>query len=103
MLSKAARRRDTLRHLKHVSEQIQLPWLCPALLRSYTQSPKARPITSNPAEREAIHLAVRSPPSRHLASAAVAVDAFDNDDTYLPFRQPNARLRTVTPHSHSFG
>src|SRR2546423_1711242 len=99
MLSKAARRRDTLRYLKHASEQIQLPWLCPALSRDYTQSPQARPKTPISIKREP---PIRSPPSRNLASAALAVDAFDNDDVYLPFHQANGRPRTAVPPPRAY-
>ena len=102
MLSKAARRRDTLRYLKHASDQIQLPWLCPALSRDYTQSSKARPITPIPVTREPLRAAAHAQPSRHLASAALAVDAFDNDDAYLPFHQPNGIPRNTPSALHSY-
>src|SRR5271154_2076053 len=85
MLSRAARRKQALRSLQQAAEQIQLPWLCPALLRQPSQRCQTRSISSRPSIPRHPPTTTSSPPSRHLASAVTAIEDFESNDEYLPF------------------
>jgi DNA-directed RNA polymerase, mitochondrial len=85
MLSKAARRRHALRYLQQACEQIQLPWLCPALYKSPQTHTQSRPITHRPAVPSPSASLLRSRSPRRLASAVASPDLLQADG-YLEYQ-----------------
>ena len=85
MLTRAVRRQNALRYFQNAADQLQLPWLCPTLLRLPVQSSQTRPITSRHSTPSSTSAPNRSTPSRHLASAATRTENFESNDDYLPF------------------
>ena len=86
MLARSARRQDALRYFRQAAEQLQLPFLCPVLLRRPVKGPRPRSISTRRPAKD-----VTPPPrsdvrTRHLASAAVAET--DPSDDYVPFTYP---------------
>ncbi len=94
MLSKAARRRHAVRYLQKASEQIQLPWLCPALYRPPQIHVQSRPITHRLSPPSTSTSLLRSRSPRRLASAAVSPDLLQANN-YLEY----APRRDVQPAS----
>ena len=88
MLRQSARRRALQRYLHHSSEQLYLPWLCPALYQPRIRHSRHTQTLTRPATIP--RKSSPSPPlsrqhqSRELASAAT--DSFyPVDDQYVPF------------------
>ena len=99
MLARAARRRHALRYVAaEQSQALQIPWLCPALYRSRSNTRPSTTITSRPPGRKKSRSAGSTTPIRHLASATDSTDSFlPSQDAYVPFPSsgyPSAPLRT---------
>ena len=93
MLARAARRRNALRYIQQSSEQLSLPWLCPALLRAPSA---ARPSYARATTRTSATSVPRHPmrrksfdARRHLATAT-ATQEYAPYDNYVPFDKPHA-------------
>ncbi|RMZ76341.1 hypothetical protein DV738_g4985, partial [Chaetothyriales sp. CBS 135597] len=107
MLTRAARRRHTVRYLQHAAESLQLPFLCPALShtplrhRPHTSIARRQPSPSAPGSNatrvansaSVVHHSAHARPghehshtaavhSRGLASAAPIADPFDRADSF---------------------
>ncbi|KAL6248207.1 DNA-directed RNA polymerase [Rhinocladiella similis] len=86
MLTRTAlRRRHTLRVLQQAAEDIQLPWLCPALAPSHILPPQRRSTSSRPSISRSKTSPAHLTQSRHLASPATGPQHFDRNDDYIPF------------------
>lgn len=87
MLSKAARRKNALRYLQQASEQIQLPWLCPALFKLPRTRIQSRSITHRPSASSIPKSILKSQSPRRSASAAASPDLLQADG-YLEYHPP---------------
>jgi len=111
MLTRAARRRHALRYFQHAAEQLQLPWLCPALARSYYTQQRHNAITSRPLLTRPKSVNGAPSHSRHLASPAAVPEDFDRSEDYLQFsysrsdsviaRRSDRDLSTLPPYNLS--
>ena len=99
MLTRAARRRDALRYAQQAAEQIQLPWLCPAVSRTSFTCNKPRPIARRRATAHSFSSRTVSQ-TRSLASAAPPRDTFTRDDDFVPFHTSNSRLPYANSQAH---
>ena len=81
MLTRAARRRQALRYARNVAQQIELPFLCPALSLPHTASVQQRPLSSRPLPKARNHLP-QPTHARQLASAAPLPESHDWHDNY---------------------
>lgn len=94
MLPRAARRKDALRIIRRSSEQLQLPWLCPAPLRHQSQACLPRPIAQVAQSSQKSRGRHPLPqPVRYLATAAAEQYA---PEDYIPFELP-ASSSSSTP------
>lgn len=84
MLHRATRRRDALRYFQQSSEQLLLPWLCPALLRHQSRVSAHLPIKRTPSTSTATS-SRRPLPQTSRGLATATVDAYVHDDHYVPF------------------
>lgn len=86
MLPRAARRRNVFHQLRQSTEQLALPWLCPATLRCHTQL--NRPETTSNTSAGPYSEQRRRPsvfqPARHLATATDA-PPLSQTGGYVPF------------------
>ena len=87
MFARSARRKDALRYFKQAADQLQLPFLCPALLRRQVKGLRPRSISTRRPAKDLVVPPRRDVRTRHLASAAVA-ETEPNDD-YVPFTYPS--------------
>jgi DNA-directed RNA polymerase, mitochondrial len=88
MLTRAARRRNVLHHLRLSTEQFPVPWLCPATVRLHTQLNRPEN-ASSPSSSTPSTLRRRpsfSQPIRHLATTA-------DDSALLNSNQNAAHVR----------
>lgn len=92
MLTRAARRRQALRFARDAAEQIQLPFLCPAIRFPHIAANQQRPIASRPLSRSRTLLPAIQ--ARQLASAAPLPESFDRNDDYAPYLQPREYNQT---------
>ncbi|KAI1611055.1 DNA-directed RNA polymerase [Exophiala viscosa] len=100
MLTRAAlRRRHTLRQVQQAAENIQLPWLCPTLIRPHRPQRQQRSISSRPSVSRSKTSPAPITQSRHLASPAAAPESFDRNDDYIPFVHSNGEY--PVPHRSS--
>lgn len=86
MLPRAARRRNVVHQLRQSTEQLALPWLCPATLRYHTHLNRPEATSSTPASSHAEHRRRSSifQPARHLATAT-DVPPISQTGGYVPF------------------
>jgi len=85
MLTRAARRRQTVQYVRQAAEQLQLPWLCPALVQPFNRPRQSRTIASRPSLPRTKSSASQVAQSRKLASHAPVGEDFESNDDYLPF------------------
>lgn len=97
MLARAVRRRDALRHVRQAAEQIQLPFLCPALLQAANPPWQSRSIASRPSSSPKSAAPVQRSPARQLASVASPMDIFDRDDDELGHRFTGGTQSNLAP------
>ena len=81
MLTRAARRRQNLRYVQHVADQLQLPFLCPTLARNPVHIQQRSTVTRPTPSRSKTAPSIVTQ-SRHLASAAPTPDPFDRDGDF---------------------
>lgn len=86
MLPRAARRRNVFHQLRQSTEQLALPWLCPATLRCHTRLNRPETTSNTSAASHSEHR--RRPsvfqPARHLATATDA-PPISQTGGYVPF------------------
>lgn len=95
MLSRAAQRRGSLRHLQRSSEPLVAPWLCPALLRfqshsnrvgSFTKAAASTTLAGEPQRRQPRRFtALKQQSARNLATATDQHEP--HGSSYIPFEQ----------------
>ncbi|RMZ82431.1 hypothetical protein DV737_g2094, partial [Chaetothyriales sp. CBS 132003] len=90
MLTRAARRRHTVRYLQHVADCLQLPFLCPAIASTHVRH---RPHASIAGRQ--------SSPSAARAPAAPATHAAFSSPSFYPSGLPIAQRRPSTTPSIS--
>ena len=84
MLTRAARRRQTLRYLQHVADNLQLPFLCPAVVQSHVTHRQHTSIAPRHSTSKIRAPGIPAAQSRQLASAAPIPDSFDRNDDFTP-------------------
>src|SRR5690349_1593696 len=85
MLTRASRRRHALHYFQQAAENIQLPWLCPALAQPQNRNHQQRSIATRPRVSHSKTTPAQRTQLRHLASPATVPDNFDRSDEYIPF------------------
>lgn len=98
MFTRAVHRRQDLRHVVRAAEQIQLPWLCPALWSSHTTYSRSnhRPIARSKTAR-CPRTAQLSTNSRKLAAASTLPDILDPAFPYSSSSQPPPNPYKIQP------
>lgn len=100
MLTRAARRRQALQCARNVAQQIELPFLCPALAFSHITRLQQRPISSRSLTKPRKSIP-QSPQSRQLASAAPLPESQDDYASYIYSQDPRSdsrrRVSTTVP------
>ncbi|OKL57449.1 hypothetical protein UA08_07161 [Talaromyces atroroseus] len=89
MLTRAARRRNVFHHLRLSTEQLPVPWLCPANVRLHTQlnRPENAPGSSSSTPSTLRRRRSFSQPVRHLATTAEESSLLNlnHDTTHISF------------------
>ncbi|KAK2736397.1 DNA-directed RNA polymerase [Myotisia sp. PD_48] len=96
MLARAANRKHILRRLQSSHEQLILPWLCPALLRSQLTT-QCRPILTIPRSKASL-LHHHPLPNRSLATVKSGA-LYDPHTSHIPFEGIDAYGSMTEPDS----